>query len=169
MSVHSEGWRCGGGESSNSGTQIATCAPTSKAPSDNQERKQELFTPLTCNPGTQSVFIYDQACSLRQPFPLLHYDRDYDPKSNRMSRFNGDGKVNWRSNRIRTRNATDTSPTTLSLDIGGPYINDVSKTYGIVDPPSLPNSRNLPSFGQKLAIPLPPVSADVVICTLPPK
>ena len=80
---------------------------------------RNFFTPLTCNPGTQSVFIYDQACSLRQPFPLLHYDRDYDPKSNRMSRFNGDGKVNWRSNRIRTRNATDTSPTTLSLDIGG--------------------------------------------------
>ena len=33
-------------------------------------------------------------------------------------------------------------------------------------PLSVPNSRNLPSFGQKMANPLPPVSADV-ICTSP--
>ena len=41
----------------------------------------------------------------------------------------------------------------------GPYINDVSKILGILDPLpplSVPNSHNLPSFGQNLANPLPP-------------
>ena len=47
----------------------------------------------------------------------------------------------------------------------GPFTNDFSKTSEISDPTpsSVPNTRNLPSFGQNLGSPL---SADVICACL---
>ena len=116
-------------------------------------------------PSSHDFTLYSLTAVLSTNLPMCSKPRI--PRNHSMPRaHNKLAHARTRSPHASNAESTHCTPTSRYTIRGHVHMTS-AKFSGFWTPSlplSVPNSRNLPSFGQKLANPLPPVSADV-ICT----